>query len=73
VEVIDHFNNPVEEEGTDMLVLETNDIVDKAVIDTIKNTYTRGITFVEDRLINDKPITDPRKRNKLPLFKSPSI
>ena len=65
--------NPFSEDSKDLLVLNSRDIADPAVINTVCNIDKLGQeqydTYVNERLLDQtKPITDPIKRNNLPLF-----
>ena len=56
-------------------VLNSRDIVNKAVADSVKQVQELGVkkykTYVEERLVNQTvPITYPIKRNNLHLFSS---
>ena len=70
---IEVMGNPFGEKSSDLLVLDTRDLVDAAVIDSLKHFKKLGQdqydSYVRDHLVNQtKPITDPIKLNKLPLF-----
>ncbi|RUM46947.1 MAG: hypothetical protein DSY80_01375, partial [Desulfocapsa sp.] len=70
------MGNPFEEDSVDLIVLDTREIMDSPVIDTVnhieeigQNQYTR---YIDERLDHRiKAIFDPITRNNLPLFSSP--
>ncbi|CAG2228323.1 unnamed protein product [Mytilus edulis] len=70
---IEEMGNPFLEESEDLLVLDTRDIVDPKVANTVRNIEQIGNDkyheYVRERL--DKrttPLSDPIKQNKLHLF-----
>ena len=77
-DVIKEMGNPFAENSKDLLVLGSRDLADPAVIDTLRQIKSVGQeqydTYVNERLVNQtKPITDPIKRNNLPLFSRPPV
>ena len=75
---IEEMGNPFIESSGDLLVLDSRNIIDTAVVDTLRHIEKLGQdqyeAYVEERLINQtKPITDPIKRNSPPLFSSPLV
>ena len=71
--VIEEMGNPFIDESNDLLVLDTRDIVDPSVTNTMRNLQKTGldqyVTFVNERLVTQAtPVNDPIKRNKFPLF-----
>ena len=75
---LEDLGNPFCENSSDLLVLDTRDLADTAVIDTLKQIEKLGQdqydAYVSERLVNQtKPITDPIKRNNLPLFSRPPV
>ena len=75
-DVIEEFGSPFSEESKDLLVLDTRDIVNNDVIDTLsaieKNGKEQYESFVQDRLIKQvKSAFDPIDRNKLQHFSTP--
>lgn len=76
---IEDMGNPFcEKSSVDLLVLDTRDLADAAVIDTVNQIEKLGQdqydTYVSERLVNQtKPIKDPIKRNNLPLFSRPPV
>ena len=77
VAVIEEMGNPFMEKSGDLLVLDTRDILDTAVAETLRKAEALGEenyqTFVQERLIaSTKPITDVIPKNKLALFSNPS-
>ena len=72
------MGNPFAENSKDLLVLDSRDLADPAVIDTLRQIKSLGQeqydTYVNERLVNQtKPITDPIKRNNLQLFSRPPV
>ena len=72
------MGNPFAECSSDLLVLDSRDVMDAAVADTVGQMQQIGMkqyeTYVEKRLVNQTiPISDPIKRNNLPLFSRPLI
>ena len=77
-DVIEDMGNPFAENSKDLLVLDSRDLADPAVIDTLRRIKSLGQeqydTYVNECLVNQtKPITDPIKRNNLPLFSRPPV
>ena len=77
VSVFEELGNPFLEEGKDLIVLDTHEVVGVEVVKTVETIERLGkdqySQFVKERLINrTTPITDPLKRAKLPLFPSKS-
>ena len=63
---------------SDLLVLNSRDVVDTAVADIVRQMEKLGVeqyeTYVEERLVNQTvPITDPIKRNNLHHFSHPPV
>ena len=70
------MGNPFVDFSPDLIVLDTRDIMDPLVSDTVRKLETLGEeqyqTFVNERLTgNTTLLTDPIKRNNLPLFSWP--
>ena len=77
-DVIDDMGNPFSENSSDLLVLDTRDIADPAIIDSIRQVEKLGTdqheVYVQERLIaKTKNINEPIPRNKLALFRCPPI
>ncbi|KAK3083940.1 hypothetical protein FSP39_005667 [Pinctada imbricata] len=74
LDVYTEFGNPFLETTTDLVVLDTRDIIDQRVAETISNVESIGKkqfdTFVSERLATSstKSIYDPIKQNRLLLF-----
>ena len=73
---VEEVGNPFEDEGADLFVLDTKDIVSTEVVDTVKNITHIGKwqydEFVKERLQEKcKAVTEPLTNNKLPLFGTP--
>ncbi|XP_064086105.1 uncharacterized protein LOC135201158 [Macrobrachium nipponense] len=69
------MGNPFEEESTDLLVLDTQEILGPAAVESVRTAMQMGRDqfhlFVKERLADrSKPLNDVIKRNKLPLFAS---
>ena len=70
---IEEIGNPFKESSENLLILDTRDILDPFVSDTVKNIFKNGKqhykTFVEERSEKGcKSILDPIKSNKNYLF-----
>ena len=69
------MGNPLTEDSTELIVLDTKEIMPECVVQAIKTAKQKGQSqydqFVEDRLVNRfKAKTDTIHRNKLPLFET---
>ena len=78
VSTIEEMGNPFTEDSSDLLALDSRDIADPAVIDTVRQIEKLGEeqydAYVKERLISQtKPISDPIKKNNLPLFSRPPV
>ena len=67
------FGNPFEEQGNELIAVHTRDVMDSADVDTVQNVLQIGNSqydsYVQERLIDrSKQITDPIKKNNLPLL-----
>ena len=76
VEVIEDLGNPFMEESGDLLVLDTRDIADPAVVTTVRGIEKKGHdqydSFVTDRLVErTSPVSDTISKNSMPLFNRP--
>jgi len=74
---MEDMGNPYMEESKDLLVLDSRDIVDPSVTQTIQQIGAIGKeqydAYVQDRLIDRTvPIHEPIKKNKLCLFRCPN-
>ena len=70
------MGNPFLEESPDLLVLDTCDIMDVKVVETVRTIEIAGdhqySKFVEEHILKkDKSIFDPIPKNKFPLFGCP--
>lgn len=68
--VVEDMGNPFMEQSEDLLILDTHDIVDKKVAETVRNIEIirkqQFHQFVKERLeSNSKSIYEPIKQNKL--------
>lgn len=75
--VFEELGNPFLEESQELLVLDTKDIMDQSVVNTVNRVVELGqeqyTTFIQERLLDQtKRITDPLPRNQLPLFSTPA-
>ena len=73
VTVIEELGNPFEEESQDLLVLDTKEIADATVVETVRSVKRIGQeqfdAFTKECLIDrTKSIDETIHRNKLPLF-----
>ena len=73
VAVIEELGNPFEEDSQDLLVLDTKEIADPAVIETVRNAKQIGQyqfeAFSKECIVDrTKTIEEAIHRNKLPLF-----
>ena len=73
VRVIEELGNPFEEKSQDLIVFDTNEIANPAVVQMVRNAKKIGQeqfdTFTKECLIDrTKSIDDPIHQNKLPLF-----
>ena len=72
------MGNPFTEYSNDLLVLNSRDVVDTAIADTMWQMEKLGLeqyeTYVVERLVNQTvSITDPIRRNNLHLFSHPPV
>ena len=73
VAVIEELGNPFEEDSQDLLVLDTKEIADPAVIETVRNAKQIGQyqfeAFLKECIVDrTKSIEETIHRNMLPLF-----
>ena len=73
VSVLEDMGSPFTEDSTELIVLDTKEIMSDCVVQAIKTAKQKGQSqydqFVEERLDKcSKAITDTIHRNKLPLF-----
>ena len=76
--VTEEMGNPFLEDSQDLLVIDTRDVMDVAVADTVRKVKSLGEEqykkFVEERLkLCTKPVTETLPKNKLPLFSRPPV
>ena len=76
--VMEVMGNPFLELSQDLLVLDTKDIMDVSVAETVRKVERLGREqydiFINERLNqNSKPFTDTIPKNKLPLFSCPLV
>ena len=74
VSAIEDMGNPFEEDSTDLLVLDSKEIMDDTVVKAVREVLSIGQdqykAFVKERFQErTRPITEAIKKNKLPLFK----
>ena len=77
VEVIEDLGNPFMEESGDLLVLDTRDIADPAVVTNVRGIEKKGHdqydSFVTDQLVEPTSlVSDTISKNSMPLFNIPS-
>ncbi len=76
VDVISAFGNPFEDDGPELLVLNSRDCMHEAVIETVRSIEALGksqyqkyvANVIDNRTVS---IHDSIKKNSLPLFRSP--
>ena len=75
VNAMEDLGNPFKEDSGDLLTLDTKVIMPIVVVESVKNIQRIGKdqynTFVREVILreeNEKAVTQPIKRNKLPLF-----
>ena len=78
VTVLEEMGNPFLEHSQDLLVIDTRDIMDIKVAETVRRIETLGeeqyTTFVKERLEQcTTPVTQTLPKNKLPLFSRPPV
>ncbi|XP_034062878.1 uncharacterized protein LOC117540355 [Gymnodraco acuticeps] len=78
VTVLDEMGNPFLEHSQDVLVIDTRDIMDIKVAETVRRIETLGeeqyTTFMKERLEQcTTPVTQTLPKNKLPLFSRPPV
>ncbi len=76
VDTINDFGNPFLDQSQDLLTLDTNDIVDQSVVETIQGIENLGReqfnSYFQSVLIDcTRSIREPIKKNNLCLFKCP--
>lgn len=71
--------NPLEEDTKELLVLDTKDIMENAIVQTVKNVLNIGNAwlyheFIKERF-NERPksISEMIKKETLPLFREPQM
>ena len=72
VSVLEGMGSPFTEDSTELIVLNTKEIIPECVVQVIKTAKQKGQSqydqFLEERLVTcSKAITDTIHRNKLPL------
>lgn len=70
------MGNPFAEDNGDLLVLDTRDIADPAIVETVRVIEKTGQEqyekYMTERVIKrTTPLSDPISRNKMPLFSRP--
>ena len=76
VETLDDLGYPFAEQSEDLLALDTKDIADPSVVQTVRQIKKSGQDmyrqFVEERLVkSEKKVFDPIKKNVISLFRTP--
>lgn len=74
VSAIEEMGNPFQEDSTDLLVLDSKEIMDETVVKAVREVVSIGQdqykAFVKERFQErTKPITEAIKKSKLPLLK----
>ncbi len=72
---MEDMGNPFTEDSNDLLVLDSRNIADAAVADTMQQIGLEQYeAYVDERLVNQRtPISDTIKRNNLHLFSRPPV
>ena len=75
---IEEMGNPFTENSNDLLVLDSRDLADPAIIDSVRKIEKLGQEqydiYVGERLVNQtKSVWEPIKKNNLALFSRPPI
>ena len=75
LDIFIQHGNPFEDDGPELIVLDTRNCADQAVVDTVRSMQNLGTKqyqqFVSDIFVNQsKSIHDTIKRNSLPLLHS---
>lgn len=75
---MEDMGNPFRENSSYFLVLDTRNVAEAAVINTVNQIEELGqdkyYTYVSERLVHrTKPIINPIKRNSLLLFSQPQL
>jgi len=78
VNTIKKMGNPFTEGSSDLLALDSRDFADPALIDTVRQIEEIGEeqydAYVKEQLVSQtKPMSDPIKKNNLPLFSPPPV
>ena len=73
----EELGNPFLEEGENLMAIHSKDIMDDAVVETVRDARKIGEEqfnlFIKERFIDkSKPVTHPLKKNSLPTLSSPS-
>ena len=76
VAVLEEMGNPFLEESEELYKLDTKDVAAPSVVFTVRRIEALGTTqfdtYISDRLVRRTvPLSEPIKKNKLPLFSSP--
>ena len=71
------LGNPFLEEGENLMAIHTKDIMDDAVVRTVRDARKIGEEqfnlFIKERFIDrSKPVTSPLKKNNFPTFSTPN-
>lgn len=77
VSCLEELGNPFTEESSSLMAIHTKDIMDDAVVGTIRNARKRGEeqfqAFVQERFVKrTRPVSDPVKKNSFPTFDATS-
>ena len=68
------MGSPFVDESGDLYRIDTKQVAEDKIVDAVRGTENidkqQYEAFVAERLISDKPITDPIKKNKLWLSSS---
>ena len=73
----EELGNPFLEEGENLMAIHTKDIMDDAVVRTVRNARKireeQFNLFIKERFVDrSKPVTYPLKKNNLPTLSTPN-
>ena len=77
VQVLQDMGNPLLEESEDLLVLDSRDVADPAIVQTVREIEKTGQDqyekYMTERVIErTTPVFDPISKNQMPLFSQPT-
>ena len=77
VQVLEDMGNPFMEESEDLLVLDSRDVADPAIVQTVSEIEKTGQDqydkYMTERVIErNTPVFDPISKNQMPFFSRPT-